>query len=277
MIWQSTMAQADQSVSSRNFEAAQQALKQAETLARGFGDGKIRLEATLKAKAALYDKWENHAEELEKVNLEIGSIQADRLRVELKRQLAIIDRFKKDSQGASPVRETSLKLDAEAQLPSLINTGTKLYGCGMYDEMEQLLKRALDAERRLLGANSVAVAQIETHLADSLIAQRKYPDVRVYLLDACVVRRSRKDIEPVDLVRALAKLGQFDLDQSDYKDAEAELKEAYDMVKGQKILGESKAREVAVLVMRSYGELLRQTNKKAESETIIKEADALDK
>lgn len=119
---------------------------------------------------------------------------------------------------------------------------------------------------------------METILADSLIAQRKFGAVRAHLSSACEIRRARKALDQEGFVRAMAKLGQFDLDQSDFKNAEVELKEAYDVVHHPQFNNKhsSDLAEVAVLTIRSYAELLRQTNKKSESEKLLAESAALD-
>lgn len=278
MIWQSTMANADQDLKDRNFAAAEKNLLYAESFAKDFGDGKQRLEATLRDKATLYDQWENHAEELEKVNIAIARIQDERVKLELEHQQGIIEAFSKAAKNSTPVQESNLKQDMEAQFPGLVNISGKLSGRGMNEELQKLIEHALEVEKPYLGPNSPVVAQMDTILADCLIAQRKFGAVRAHLCSACEIRRARKALDQEGFVRALAKLGQFDLDQSDFKNAEVELKEAYALVLRPQFNAKhsSDLAEVAVLTIRSYAELLRQTNKKSESEKLLAESAALD-
>jgi predicted Zn-dependent protease len=96
--------------------------------------------------------------------------------------------------------------------------------------------------------------------------------MRPLLLHICVVTEEDLNTRPEDYIRALSRLGQFDLDQSRLKDAESELKKALDLGTQKKV-----SKELQVLLMRSWADVLNQTNKQKESQAILKKADEMEK
>ena len=72
-------------------------------------------------------------------------------------------------------------------------------------------------------------------------------------------------------MRALAKLGQFDVDQNEMGKAEPELQEALKIARAKKV-----QKELQVLCMRSWADLLNQTKRQKESQLVMAEADALE-
>ena len=91
------------------------------------------------------------------------------------------------------------------------------------------------------------------------------------LLEACQFRKERSAKNPSEYAEVLNKLGQFDLDQNDFKSAEPELAEALKVARHPGVKSEA-----VLLCLRSYANLLRQTNRKAESQKLFKEADAIE-
>mgnify|MGYP000853127847 CR=1 FL=1 len=276
MLWQFTVSMAEGDIKSKNFASAESKLNWAEDTARNFGDGKSRLEATLKLKSALYDSWEGHAEQLEKVNSALSALQTEEIRRELAARMKMLSSF--DDKSSSPVQQTSDKLNGAAQIPAIILTAKNLYGAGMYGEEEDLLRKALAVERKLLGDDLVAIAQLEAQLADCLVARRKYAEVRALLAHAVAVHEKSDAESPEDYVLALNRLGQFDLDQSNMKDAEAELSKGLQQARElDSKKGAGSHKRVLLLCMRSYGDLLRQTKRQEEARKLLQEADALEK
>lgn len=276
MLWQLTISQAEDDLKKNNFSSAESKLIWAESTARAFGDAKHRLEATLKLKSALYDGWEGHAEQLEKVNSEISSIQAERVSTELKARMKMLAEL--DSNSNSPVQQTSDKLNGAAQIPTILLTAKKLYGAGMFGEEEELLRKALAVEKKLLGEDLVAIAQLKAQLADCLVARRKYAEVRALLTQAVAVYEKSNQESPEEYVLALNRLGQFDLDQSNIKDAEEELSKGLKLARElDSKKGAGSHKRVLLLCMRSYGDLLRQTKRLEEAKKILQEADAIER
>jgi tetratricopeptide (TPR) repeat protein len=163
-------------------------------------------------------------------------------------------------------------LKAEAEIPSFMSTSAKLYSKGLWLEQEELLKKAIDVETKLLGADSAIVAKLETKLAECYAAQRKFPQIRTLLTHALSVLEKHKHDDPSAAVRALNKLGQFDLDRGDYDNAEPELEKALKQARESKLKG-----DVLLLCLRSYADVLQQTNRVPAGDALDREADNLEK
>ncbi len=271
LSWQISMSNASDSIANNKFEDAENQLSKAESLAQALtGGGKTRLEGTLKLKTDLYTKWEGHAELLEKANVQIADLQTARVQSELKKQLKSLlslDSFSTDS----AVARSSAKLRAEAELPSILSISSKLYGRKLYAEQAQLLEKAIQVEKKLQGEDSQSIALLESARVDGLLAMRKFFEVRPLLLHVCAVYKKTEDDQPNEYVRALAKLGQFDVDQNEMGKAEPELQEALKIARAKKV-----QKELQVLCMRSWADLLNQTKRQKESQLVMAEADALE-
>jgi len=273
VIWQVTMSAADGDATNKDFAGAEKKYNQAEEKARTFGDGQARLEETLRKKSDLYTQWEGHAELLEKVNKEMLAIQTAKVKVEFDRQMDLLNAMIKPD--LSGVAKLNNKLVAEAMLPSVIATAGKLYGRGLYFELEQLLKKAIDIDDNLLGTDSLAIAQLDTKLADGLIAERKMPEVRPLLVNARRIRNEHASDDPAEYVRALNKLGQFDLDQNDFKNGKVELSEALKLARQLKVHS-----DLLPLSLRNYANLLNQCGEPGgpeKAKALMKEADRVEK
>lgn len=270
LIWQVAISNGQSATQSNNLESAESSYTQAEGIARGFGDGYARLEATLKAKADLYTKWEGHAQALEKMNLEISKIQGDRLKADLAQQMKSIEKLDKTA-SSSPVAQTNAKLQAEAQVPSILGTVGRLQGRKLYFEQTQLLEKAIAIYKKLLDSDSTSIARLEMSLADGYIALSKVNEVRPLLLHVCQVREKRQTEEPSEYLHAVLKLGQFDLDQSNLKLAEPELGKAL------KLSEKATDPDLRLVTIRSYANMLMQTNRKAEAQKYLNEANQIEK
>jgi serine/threonine protein kinase len=269
--WQVALANGQSAMQSNDFSNAERSLNEALSIAGGFGDGQARLEATLKAKSDLYAKWEGHAELLEKTNLEITKIEGSRLADDVKRQLETLAKL--DSVPSnSPVALTNARLQAEAQVPTLLATAGRLYGRKSFIEQTNLLQKAVATEKKLLDENSPSLAKLESALADGLMAQSRYNEVRPLLVHVCQVREENKTSDPAEYLRALSRLGRFDLDQSNYKDAESELAKSVELSKGKDV-----DIELRLVCLRSYANMLTQVNRKPEAQKYLDEAAQLAK
>ncbi len=272
MFFALKLSDASGAASKGNYQDAEKSLDEAEALARTLvGGGKARLEVTLRQRADLYGKWEGHAELLEKTNNQIISLLIDRSMDEMKRQYESLKKLE-NIPTDSAVALTSAKLRAEAEVPSILVTAGRLNARKLYLEQAKFLEKALEVERKLLGPDSTSVARIEGSLIDAYQGLRNFPAVRPLLLHICSVSEKELDTKPEEYIRTLARLGQFDLDQSQLKLAEPELKKALDLGKKQKV-----SKELQVLLMRSWADVLNQTNRQKESQEILKQANALEK
>jgi hypothetical protein len=172
----------------------------------------------------------------------------------------------------STVALTNAKLKAEAQVPSILVTAGKLNVTKLHLEQAKFLERTLTVMRKLLGPDAPSVCRIENSLIDAYLGMHNLPAVRPLLQHICAVSEKDADAQPEGYVRALTRLGQFDLDQSELKLAEPELKKALELGTEKKV-----NKELLVLVMRSWSDVLNQTNHKKESQEMLKKADALEK
>lgn len=271
LMWQLTMGTADDAMGKSDFAGADSALSSAEGRARGFGDSKARLSATLKAKRELYDKWEGHAEQLEAVNKEIGEIEKERLKKELAHQLDLLTSLGGDTSG-SAVKKANATLRGEAQVQSLLQTASKLYSANLFIEEQDFLERAIAVAKKILDPDSIAFAQLSAKLTEPLEQQHKYDQMRPLLQEAVRIYELHKTDNQSAYIKALNALGQFDLDQSKMDLAKKELGDALAKAR---LLKDDK--EVLVLCLRSYESLLRQTQCAPEADKIAAEAAAIEK
>lgn len=259
-------------VSKGNYADAEKALNEAEALVRKLtGGAQARREVVLRQKADLYGKWEGHAELLEKTNNEIIGLLTSRSLGEMKMQYEALKRLESFPTN-STVAQTNAKLRAEAEIPSILVTAGKLNARKLHLEQAKFLERALEVMRKLLGADSTSVCKIEESLSDAYQALRNFPAVRPLLVHICSVAEKNSDSNPKEYIRALSKLGQFDLDQGQVKQAEPELKRALEMGKEKNV-----SKDLQVLLMRSWADALNKTNRQKEAQAILKQADALEK
>ncbi|MBS1955059.1 MAG: serine/threonine protein kinase [Cyanobacteria bacterium SZAS-4] len=269
MVWTVAMWVGSLQLQNGDYPGAERSFNTAAAATSTFSDGNQRLEGTLKQKAELYQKWEGHAESLEKMNLEVTKVEEARIREEYKRQMANLVALDKVT-GDSSVAHTNEQLKAQADIPSILGTSSKLFGRRMYNEQVEFLQKALIVEKKLLGENAPPIAKIDSNLCDGLIATRRFAEVRPLLLNALDIRKANLKADPVEYVRALGRIGQFDLDQNSMARAETELAEALKLSKEYKV-----GPELQILSLRSYADLLRQTNRAPDAKKYLKEAEAL--
>lgn len=271
LLWSFTVAQADAALASNNFDKAERLLSSAELNARALGDSSLRREAILKKKADLYSRWEGHAELLEKTNNELTNLEIDRAKSEMSAQLKSIAELEKvPSDG---VAQTNARLKAEAEIPSLISTASKLYAAKLYPEQIALLERALAVDNKLFGnERSVALTRMECKLKDGLIALGKVDEVRPLLVHMCEIRKSKSGELPTDYARAVRELGQFDLSQDNYQAAEQELAEALRSAQNAKVDPTER-----LICIRSYANVLHKTGRASIANKYLAEADKLER
>ncbi len=270
LVWSLYLFCAEEDVKSGKYESAEKNFAKAEERARVFGDLKQRLQTTLRSKSVLYQKWEGHAEDLEKLNTEVSAIDTERAKFEYEELMKLLATF--ETKDNSPVSQSSKMLRAEAEIPQFVSVSAKLYSKGLWLEQEKLLKKALEIEKKMLGEDSVVVAKLETRLAECYAAQRKFPQIRTLLTHALDVFERHNNDDPNSAVGALNKLGQFDLDRGDFQQAEPELEDALKRARQLK-----KKDDVLLLCLRSYADLLQLTNRVPAGDALDREADILEK
>lgn len=272
LAWMLAMFGAERAEGFGNNALCDDMLKWAQVRAEMLGDGKARLLASLRARTELYGKWEGHAQQLEEINTEINQVQAEQTVSEYTKQMAKLKKL--NERTTSDVARMNNQLNAEAQIPSFLATAAKLSGRNMLLEASDLLEHLLTTECALIGKDTAPIADIETAYADTLITRRKFDQVRGHLVHAEEIRKQNKDIDFPGYVRAVAKLGQYDLDQNDMTKATPELENALKLSRSLK-----EHKELRVLCLRSYASLLEQCSggKSNEIAGYRKEADKIEK
>ncbi len=269
LIWGLYLSAAQEDIKNGKYESAQRNFEGAEKRCRRFGDRKQRLQTTLRSKTVLYEKWEGHAEDLEKLNNQIAAIDTERVKQDYEELMKLISSF--ESKSSTGVSQSSKMLKVEAEIPKFVSVSAKLYSKGLWLEQEQLLKRALSLEKKLVGKDNVIVAKLQLRLAECYIAQRKFSQVRDLLTHALSVFEKFSADDPSFAVAALNKLGQFDLDRNDFAQAEPELKSAVE--RARKLKNKD---NILLLSLRSYADLLQLTDRVAQGDALDKEADRLE-
>lgn len=270
LLWSIYLSEAEDDVKKGKYESAESNFAKSEERCKRFGDRNQRLQTTLRSKTVLYEKWEGHAEDLEKVNNQIAAIDTERVKQEYFELMKLMDTF--ESKEHSAVSQSSKMLKAEAEIPKFVSVSSKLYSKGLWLEQEELLKRCLAIERKLVGDDNLIIAKLETRLAECFVAQRKFLQVRQLLSHALSVFEKHSGDDPSSAVAALNKLGQFDLDRNDFKRAEPELASA--LKRARKL---SKKDNVLLLCLRSYADLLQLTDRVPAGDVLDREADLLEK
>ncbi len=269
-IWSLYLFDAEEDVKNGKFESAEKNFAKAEERCKHFGDRNQRLQTTLRSKTVLYEKWEGHAEDLEKLNTQISAIDTERVKLDYLELMKLLDTFEKKDN--SPVSQSSKMLRAEAEIPKFVSVAGKLYAKGLWLEQELLLKRCMEIEKRMVGEDNVIIAKLESRLADCYVAQRKFAYVRSLLSHALSVFEKHSGDDPSTAVASLNKLGQFDLDRGDYERAGPELKSALERARKLK-----KKNDVLLLCLRSYADFLQMNGQVPQGDVLDKEADTLEK
>lgn len=269
IIWQVQMYLAQQAVQKSDFEAARKYLEGAKKNSLLMEDHHKRLLDTLSLMADTYGKCGMFAEQ-EKTNDEIVTVNTEQVMEEVDRAKKLLNNLRAHSD--SSVSATLNQLEAEANADFILLCVRKLIARSLFTDAEKLLLQAISTFDHLNLTNHQKIAEFKTMLAVCLELQQRLPEVRPLLVDSLKIRKEGADMNNVrslrPLIKAYLKLGQFDRDQSNFKDAGEELKTGLDLAREKM----PKDFEIMFEALNSYGDYLRQTGKKAESELIFQES-----
>ena len=267
MRWQLDVAFAQQAAQSADYDKAIALLGDAKTLASGFGDKQSRLRMTLEQQAEVYRKAARFPEAEQATN-DAASVLTHQIQLEAEAVKSDIAELGRPT--ASESKKATNKLAAVASANRVMLSSRRLYSRGLYQQEEALLKQALSTFERLQLKQSDPVANFETAMADTLIAQQRLDEVRTFLVDALNIRQTNAtDGTPGALrerIKAGLKLGQFDRDQSDFGRSEPELAEALKLA--EKHFPQDRA--LMAECLNSYADQKRQTGKAAEYEALLR-------
>ncbi|HEY9871554.1 MAG TPA: protein kinase [Candidatus Obscuribacterales bacterium] len=267
--WLWLMSEADKSLARNDYAAALNTLDRAEQVATTFGDSANRLLRTLKLKSQVLGL-ANMFEQQESVNNQIMTIQVQQIQKETDEVRALLKRLL--ASGDSPVAVEKARLEAEANSERVLLSARRLDSRGMLDEEESFLKQAISTYEWLNLRQSPTLASLKMQLATCLTGKQELPEVRPLLLSALTIRRSLPNQESRAVKRlvlqSMLKLGQFDRDQSNFKDARTELLSVLEQVRREF----PQDRELMRESLQSYADLLRQTGEIEEFQKVQQEA-----
>lgn len=274
LFWQFDQSQAQNALKSQNYEEARAKLLDAKKLAKQFDDRHKRLLDTLYLLADVYGKSGMFAEQ-EKTNQEIVEVNTSLVEEEVSNAEAMLKKLAQVSD--SSVTTTMNQLEAEANADTVILCAKKLLARSLFSQAEKLLSHAIVTYDGLKLENHQKTAEFKSLLAECLLLQQRLTEVRPLLLDALKIRKQAPDADSPDATRktikAYLKLGQFDRDQSDFKNAREELKTGLDLV--EKKMPDDK--ELLAEALNSYGDLLRQEGDAAGAKQYLDRAEEVGK
>ncbi len=272
LTWQIQMYLAQQAVQKNDFEAARKYLEGAKKNSLLMEDHHKRLLDTLTLMADTYGKCGMFAEQ-EKTNDEIVTVNTEQVMEEVDRAKKLLNNLRAHSD--SSVSATLNQLEAEANADFILLCVRKLIARSLFTDAEKLLLQAISTFDHLNLTNHQKIAEFKTMLAVCLELQQRLPEVRPLLVESLKIRKEGADMTNVrslrPLIKAYLKLGQFDRDQSNFKDAGEELRTGLDLARTKM----PKDYEIMFEALNSYGDYLRQTGKKAESDLIFEESKKL--
>ncbi len=273
-LWQIEQNYAQQAYDRQNYDEAKRVLIDAKSIAIKFQDKHKRLVDTLTLLAKAYGKCGMYAEE-ENTNQEIVATNNQLVRDEVYACEQMLQSLQRSSDSTTSA--TMNQLEAEANADTIMLCARKLLARSMFAEAEQLLYHAIVTFDHLKLASHQKTADFKLLLAETLTLQQRLPEVRALLVQVNNIRKQAPDLSNPESARKLVKsylrLGQFDRDQSDFKEAREELKTALDIAQSKL----SQDSEILAEAYNSYGDLLRQTGDKVKAAEYIKKADQLGK
>lgn len=251
----------------QDYQSAEKYLLRARNCSSHFDYQKLRLESILSILANVYNEWEGHAGDLERVNSEIVAIQDERIRNEVTAQIATLTEIARS--GSSPVARENQRLRMEAQMPSIIALERKLLGRSFLDTSKQLLDVAINLGDQIMPENSPNRAELESLYGRTEEMARNNQPARMHFAKSCAIYRKNIHQKPLAYAQSLSQLGQFDVNRGSFTIAEGELKEALEIAR------RNKSVELEILTLRSIADLKRQTGKTKEAEAMETEANHL--
>lgn len=255
LLWSLQLNQAQEAMKAGRYEEAKGVLAEAKKTALAFEDKHKRLLDTLAVQAENFGKVGMYAEQ-EACNQEIITLNSELVLEEVAHCEQMLSSLKKES--SSSVSRTMNQLEAEANADTVLMCSKKLMTRSMFSEAEKLLKHAIATFDHLNLDNHQKTADFKMILAECLLLRQKLSEVRPLLVDAVRIREQTPDLQnPLavkHLVRARLRLGQFDRDQSNYKDAKEEMDKALDLAKTK--LPHDK--DLMAEAYNSYADLMRQ-------------------
>lgn len=269
IMWQYDIYRAQEAIKKDKFEEAKNLLIEAKGVATAFDDRHRKMIETLTLLADTCGKCGLYADQ-ETANQQISALLTKQALEEAAGCEQLLRNLQVPSQ--SGVSNTVNQLEAEANAEKVNICARNLLSRSLFSQAEQLLAHAISTFDRLKLTSNQKSADFRMLLSECLVLQQRLPEVRPLLVEALKIRQQVPDMAhnpqaERNLVRSYLRLGQFDRDQSNFKEAKDELFKGLELTKSR--FPEDK--ELLAEAYYSYGDLMKQTgNGKAAKEYLEK-------
>ncbi|MBU6454223.1 MAG: serine/threonine-protein kinase [Cyanobacteria bacterium REEB67] len=238
------LAQGERQLAQQHYEEAATQYKEAQALATKFGDNFGRLmnvyrsELTLYRQSRQYDKQEEVIAAMATVNRKRAFLD---LNTAMKEVNSIEEILQAKKKGLSHLNKTELELQLSAVIGGIRDIARRLGAVQEYDSQETLLNRTIATYRQLVGEDDPQLAALDLDLAECHVNQDEFTEARPLFKQSLEIytlahKNGRNNVQTLDVAKAWLRIGQFDRDRSIFKEADKELKQAYEMLRpyGQK-------------------------------------------
>jgi serine/threonine protein kinase len=269
-LWQYDLYRAQEAAKKQKYEESRNFLVEAKGIATSFDDRHKKMLETLTLLADVYGKCGMYADQ-ETANQQLDALNTQ----EALEDAASCQRLLKELQARpqSAASAAANQLEAEASADKILSCARKLLARMMLSDAEKLLTKAIATFDELKLSNNQRTSDFKMHLAECYLLQQRLPEVRPLLIQSLKTRQEAPDLDSNpqsqrNLARAYLKLGQFDRDQSNFKDSKEELWKGLQLVQS-KFAHDG---ELKTEALNSYGDLLRQTGDAAGAREYLKKA-----
>jgi serine/threonine protein kinase/tetratricopeptide (TPR) repeat protein len=272
-MWQYDLSQAQEALKKEKFEEARDLLLDAKRIATSFEDRHKKMLETLTLLSGAYGKCGMYSDQ-ETTNQQIDALNTQ----EAREDEASCEQLLANLQSAPRSAAPAMQLEAEANADKILSCAKKLLARSLFGEAEKLLVHAINTFDQLKLSNNQKFSEFKMYLAECLMLQQRLPEVRPLLAQALKIRQDAPDLaqnprSQRNLVKAYLKLGQFDRDQSNFKESREELWKGLQLAQSKF----SYDNELMAEALNSYGDLLRQTGEPAHAREFLKKADEVSK
>jgi len=269
IIWNTETTLAQSLITAKNYNLAQGLLDQAEKQVKRYGFNQYRERVVLTLQRELY-KRARMFEEFDTVNKKLANLDETALLEEYQSTAHEIDEL---GQSTSDVSERVNRILAELFSQNVIHTAKGLSGFRLDQQEEELLKRAIAVDSKLLEPDHPLIADFDIYLADCYLREQETYKVRHLLADAQRIYTNAKGENDKNTIYATLRLGQFDRDENDFNSAKAELESALAKAKEYN----SSDTYLNTQCLNSYADFLLQTGHREQAFKVFAEAQALER
>jgi eukaryotic-like serine/threonine-protein kinase len=267
-LWNSETTLAQSLMNAHNYNMAQTVLSWGENQAREWEFNRGRQRTILTLQRELY-KRARMFEEFDAVNKKLAQLDEAALLEECKSTTREIDEL---DHSTSDVSQRVNRILAELFSQNIIHTAKGLSGFRLDEQEEELLKRAMAVDSKLLEPDHPVIAELSIHLADCYLREQETYKVRHLLADAQRIYRNAVGENDKKTIYATLRLGQFDRDENNFELAKLELESA--LTKAKEYC--SSDTYLNSQCLNSYADFLQQTGHPEHASQVFAEAAAVE-